>query len=102
MTFNADEYLKTLTPPSIVIGGVTYTGKLLSLDALIPFQEQALRIDQGKASVQEIRDIAAAMCDAMDLPTEKILALPYTVMLVAVADFLVSHGVVFATPLSTN
>ena len=103
MTFNADEYLKALSPPSIVIDGKTYTGKLLSFDALLPFQEQFELIGEGKASLTEMRDLAAEMCKAMELPAEKIMALPYGGTMAAVAEFLQSHlAVEKTTPASSQ
>ena len=91
MGFDADAYLKALTPPSFTIGGETYTGKLLSFDEMLPFQERFAQVEEGKASLEEIRDVARELCTALELPADKVLSLPMGGVMAAVADFLRCH-----------
>ncbi len=87
MGFNADEYLSALTPPSITIGGETYTGKLLSFDELQPFQDRFAQIQADDLSLKEFRDLTGELCEALDLPKDKVLTLPAPAMLAATASF---------------
>lgn len=89
--FNADEYLAATTPPSIVIGGQTYTGKLLGFDDWLRFQQQFDRIEQKQADLEEIHRLAGDLCQALELPVDHVLALPMGAVVAAMADFLKSH-----------
>lgn len=87
MAFNADEYVKALEPPSITIGGETYVGRLPSFDEMVPLAEPLERISSGEFSFDDIADFTEELCKLIELPAEKILALPMPVMLAALQDF---------------
>ena len=87
MGFNADQWVAAQARPSITIDGETHTGKLLSFDEILPFQERMATIEQEEASPTDIRDLARDLCTALHLPAEKVLSLPMGAVLEAIKDF---------------
>jgi hypothetical protein len=87
MGFNADDYAKALEAPSITIGGKTYVGRLPSFDEMLPLAAPLDRITSGDFSFEDIAEFTEELCKLIELPAEKILALPMPVMLAALKDF---------------
>lgn len=86
--FDADAYVKSLVPPSVKIDGEVYVGKLLGFDEVAKLQERFAALDEGATELDGVAVLAGDLCRALELPSEKILALPIPAMMAACADFL--------------
>lgn len=111
MSFDADAYLKAvLEPPAILIDGVTYEGRLLSLEEWLPFQDRlaALQEVRNKEDPGAWRDVYKIVRDYCNLAfpekwwcylmpwrktvADRVLELPPVAMLAAVQDFFVRQA----------
>lgn len=72
MAFNADAYLEAMESPTITIDGVEYVAKHLSFNDALRFQS---RFDTG-LDADSIPVFVKELCEAVNLPADKILGLP--------------------------
>jgi hypothetical protein len=91
MPLDVDSMVAALTPPSVVIQGHTYTGRLLSF-----VQAEELRA-QFAATTEPTQRIAfaRAVCDAIGIPSEPVLGLPPAIVWEVIGSFFVA---LFAGP----
>jgi len=82
--YDADAYLSTAIAPSLKVGGVIYTGKLISFNQVLEFQARI----RGEGNVGERSpEILRELCQAIDLPADILLALPPGAVLGALDHF---------------
>lgn len=84
MHFNADSYLEAMDTPSITIDGVEYKAKHLSFNDALRFQS---RFEEGMTA-ETIPVFVRELCEATNLPADKILALPPSVFQKVLEGFL--------------
>jgi hypothetical protein len=80
---DADAMVAALTPPSVVIGGHTYTGRLLSF-----VQAESLRVQSSEANTPALRNaFAVSACEAVGIDTTAMFTLPQNVMWQVIGRF---------------
>ena len=104
--FDADAFLETLKPPQIKLGGVTYTGRLLSIEEWLPFESRLSAFKEVRENgnrikdLEEMKKVLKQFCDlAFPSPlwrimnpfrktiSERIVALPPAALFKATRDF---------------
>lgn len=87
--FDADAYLATAMPPSLKVGGVVYTGKLISFSQVLEFQKRLREegAQQENSLGERAPDIIKELCSAIDLPAPVLLSLPPGAVLEALQHF---------------
>ena len=99
--FDADAYIAAMSPPSIVIEGETYTGKLLSFDEWITLMPTFEKLEEDGVPAAEFPAVARKICEAFDLPADKILKLPIVALKAALVSFFDSQTSVPTLPEET-
>lgn len=94
MNVQADDLLAALTPPSVTIGGVTYTGRILSYFEFMPYRDEMLRFNEGELTTEQalafltryFREVFPKRWLGPD-PVPKLMKLPETVLAQVVKSF---------------
>ncbi len=84
MKFNVDTYLEAMEQPSITIDGQEYKAKHLSFNDALRFQS---RFEDGMTA-DNIPVFVKELCEATNLPSDKILNLPPAVFQKVLEGFL--------------
>jgi len=101
MSFDADKYVEALEPPEIIIGGVTHTGRFLSIDQWTRFESQLKAAVRGDLDMRSLRKLVRGYCRIV-FPRRfqfwkpsvgsRVLALPPVAMMKAVSHFFECQG----------
>lgn len=71
---NIDEFISMTESPKLVIGGKEYSIRPLSFRDAVKFQKRLSELDTS--NMEELEKLITDICEAGELPTEKILSLP--------------------------
>lgn len=80
--FDADSYLEAMEPPTLKVGGQTYTGRHLSLNRTVEFRKRLV-----DTPMDEIGAYVRDFCEATALPVDALMQLPPGAVLAALDDF---------------
>ncbi len=107
MAVDADAYLESLQPPSIKIGGVTYTGEFLSIEEWLPFEPRFKKLANMGTDGLDLKFWTKLILDFCDLAFpirmrdawnprftsvgQRVLKLPPFIQMKVMADFFASQ-----------
>lgn len=86
--FRTKDYLDGMSRPAIEDeNGVVYTGRLMSFEEVLPLQAKIEDLQDEKITPQQMKELVADICRAIDIPPEVVLKLPPKIMIQAVIHF---------------
>lgn len=89
--FKARDYVEAMSPPAFEdLDGEVHIGRLLSFEEVLPLQEKLDQLTEETVDVEKMKAIITEICEKVNIPAEKVLALPPKVMMRAVLHFFTS------------
>ena len=92
--FDAKKFTEALQPPSFIdLDGTAHTGRFLSYEETLSWSERLDKVAfDPSQKADDKRAELRALCDALGLPAEKLMALPRPTLIAALESFFGSPG----------